>query len=84
MEGLYGDLQKRFNALKNEWMRAETERAAMRKALLTAQSSAQKLSTHNERLTAVLTEVHKEQDRMAKAKYAHHLHDPCCCRVLRA
>ena len=42
VEGLYGDLQKRFNALKQEWVRAETERNAMRKALRGAQASAQR------------------------------------------
>ena len=68
VEGLYGDLQKRFNALKDEWVKAETERQAMRKALLQAQASVRKLSTQNERLTRVLTEVHREQDRMTQAK----------------
>lgn len=41
-EGLYVDLQKRFNALKMEWKRAEAERTAMRRALLAAQISANK------------------------------------------
>ena len=40
-ESLYGDLQNRFDALKAEWVKAETERQAMRRALRAAQSSVQ-------------------------------------------
>ena len=42
VEGLYADLQKRFTALRLEWVRSETERAAMRRALRAAQVSASK------------------------------------------
>ena len=61
---------RRFTALKQAAATQEAERTAMRKALRAAQASAQKLATQNERLTAVLTEVHREQNRMAEAKCA--------------
>ena len=68
VEGLFGDLQKRYAMLKTEWMRTETERQAMRKALRAAQAGSTKLAAQNERLTAVLSEVNREQDRLVKAK----------------
>ena len=40
VEALYADLQKRYLSLKSEWARTETERSAMRRALLVAQANA--------------------------------------------
>jgi len=68
VESLYADLQRRFSALKDEWSRADMERAAMRKGLRSAQQSVQRLSLQNERLHALLAEVQKEHQRMASAK----------------
>ena len=68
VESLYGDLQRRFSQLKAEWVRAETERLAMKKALKEARVHTQQLSLQNERLTAVLSEVHKEQMKLAASK----------------
>ena len=67
-EALYGDLQRRFFYLKQEWVKQEAERTAMRKALLVAQANGKRLSLQNERLTAVLKDVQREQERLTMAK----------------
>ena len=42
VEMLHADLIKRFTKLKQEWVRAENERSAMRKALLKAQEGSKR------------------------------------------
>jgi chromosome segregation ATPase len=68
VERLYADLQQRFTAIKTEATRGETERSAMRRALMEARQHAQKLSEENARLTDLVTEVRKEQSRISEAK----------------
>merc|ERR1711988_774616 len=68
VERLYADLQQRFNAIKAEASTRETERSAMRRALMEARQHAQGLSEDNARLTDLVTEVRKEQSRISEAK----------------
>ena len=67
-EELYADLFQRFDAVRKEFNRADVERAAMRKALLAARKNVQDLSEKNKRLDDLVTEVKREQHRMAAAK----------------
>ena len=67
-EALYTDLFKRFNAVREEFNRADVERQAMRRALQEARKNTQTLSTQNQRLKSLIAEVRAEQHRMTEAK----------------
>jgi len=66
----YADLQSRFNAVKQEWMRSDTERQAMRHALTEARENVEKLSKQNQHLTELMRAARTEQRRLSQAKDA--------------
>ena len=64
----YADLQKRFNAVKQEWTTVDTERQAMKHALIEARKHVETLSRQNKHLTSLLDAVRLEHARLSQAK----------------
>ena len=67
-EQLYADMSRRFLALKQQYQRDEEQRKQLRSAMVAAQTESMQLSKKNARLTAMLSEVRKEQEALAAAK----------------
>lgn len=61
VESLYADMQKRFEALKQEWVRADSDRQTMRKSLAEARKNVETLSKQNKRLSQLFATVRQEQ-----------------------